>query len=244
MVMPVAGTRPRSARLRYKNNVGPVKITDHPSPNFGARRDGLTPQLIVIHYTAMASAQAALDRLCDPAAEVSAHYLISRDGAVIRMVPEDQRAWHAGAGEWQGQNDINSRSIGIELDNRGNHPFSNPQMDVLETLLQGIMTRWNIVPEGVIAHSDMAPGRKYDPGPHFDWARLARQGLALPAGTGSAPISTQTFRQMAQHRGYTADVEDATLLAAVRLRWRPWATGALQAGDIGVLTTNQTAALV
>ncbi|MFC6759192.1 N-acetylmuramoyl-L-alanine amidase [Sulfitobacter porphyrae] len=149
------------------------------SPNFGPRRNGLTPRLIVIHYTAMENAEAALTRLCDPQAEVSAHYLISNHGRTLQLVADEMRAWHAGAGEWAGQADINSRSIGIELDNRGCHPFSEPQMAALETLLKRLMARWDIPAAGVLGHSDIAPGRKSDPGPHFDWARLARQGLAL-----------------------------------------------------------------
>lgn len=152
----------------------------HPSPNFGTRRDGLLPELIVIHYTAMSSASAALERLCDPEAEVSAHYLIEADGTLWQLVEEAERAWHAGAGNWLGRDDINSRSIGIELDNRGTHPFAEPQMATLEQLLPGIMSRWDIQPEGVIGHSDSAPGRKIDPGPRFDWLRLERQGLAHP----------------------------------------------------------------
>lgn len=135
----------------------------------------------MIHYTAMDSAEAALARLCDPETEVSAHYLIGADGRVWQMVDEERRAWHAGAGEWQGRGDVNSRSIGIELDNRGTHPFAEPQIAVLERLLAGIMARWDIGPDGVIGHSDSAPGRKSDPGPRFDWARLERQGLASPA---------------------------------------------------------------
>jgi len=191
------------------------------------------PQFIVIHYTAMASAQDALERLCDPDAEVSAHYLIGAQGDVIQMVEEAARAWHAGAGEWRGLEDINSRSIGIELDNRGTHPFSAPQMDALEALLRGIMARWDIAPDGVIGHSDMAPGRKVDPGPHFDWARLARQGLAAGAGTDAGPTdaSWEGFRTIARDAGYTADVDDETLLAAVRLRHRPYARGPLCAQD-------------
>ncbi len=118
----------------------------HPSPNFKPRRDGLRPELIVIHYTAMNSAQAALERLCDPVAEVSAHYLIGADGTLWQMVGEQDRAWHAGAGEWAGRADVNSRSIGIELDNRGDHPFGAAQMDVLETLLARIMADWHISP--------------------------------------------------------------------------------------------------
>lgn len=201
----------------------------HPSANFGPRRDGLTPSLIVIHYTAMESAGAALDRLCDPGVEVSAHYLIGGDGTLWQMVRETDRAWHAGAGEWAGQEDINSRSVGIELDNRGDHPFSQPQMAQLEGLLAGILCRWNIPPQGVIGHSCMAPGRKSDPGPRFDWARLARQGLAMP-GT-AAPASRTDFRAAARAAGFTADTDDDTLLAAVRLRHRPWGAGPLCPAD-------------
>jgi len=182
--MPVRGILPRSGGRSATDPVPSVPCVPnapiwHPSPNFGPRRDALTPTLIVVHYTAMANAPAALERLCDPQTEVSAHYLIGGDGTLWQMVEESQRAWHAGAGEWQGQSDINSRSIGVELDNRGDHPFGEPQMRALEDLLPGIMARWGITAAGVIGHSDMAPGRKFDPGPRFDWARLARQGLAV-----------------------------------------------------------------
>lgn len=205
----------------------------HPSPNFGVRRDGLQPTLVVIHYTAMDSAQAALDRLCDPDAEVSAHYLIGHDGTLWQLVAEDQRAWHAGAGEWRGQDDVNSRSIGIELDNRGDHPFSEPQMRQLETLLRDITDRWRIAPDNIIGHSCMAPGRKFDPGPRFDWARLARQGLAARPGgqVGPGDPGMDRFRSLARATGFTAQAEDAMLLAAVRLRYRPWATGPLVPAD-------------
>ncbi|KIC18794.1 N-acetylmuramoyl-L-alanine amidase [Leisingera sp. ANG-Vp] len=209
----------------------------HPSPNSGPRRDGLAPSLIVLHYTAMGSAQAALERLCDPVAEVSAHYLIGADGTLWQMVAEDKRAWHAGAGEWHGKDDINSRSIGIELDNLGAHPFSAPQMAVLEDLMRGIMQRWGIKPSDVIGHSCMAPGRKSDPGPRFDWARLARLGLAASAGSAGVPQrpSAEMFRQAAAKAGFTAPSDDETLLAAVRLRFRPWARGPLTAEDFQVL---------
>lgn len=209
----------------------------HPSPNFGARRNGLCPSLVVLHYTAMNSAEAALQRLCDPAFEVSAHYLIGGDGHLWQMVDEENRAWHAGAGEWRGQDDINSRSIGIELDNRGDHPFSNPQMETLEMLLQQLMQRWAIPPEAVIGHSDMAPGRKFDPGPKFDWPRLARQELAASPGRSrhfQAPTA-EAFRAAARQAGFTSNVDDATLLAAVRLRFRPWGQGALVAEDLACL---------
>ncbi|MFS4580316.1 N-acetylmuramoyl-L-alanine amidase [Phaeobacter sp. C3_T13_0] len=208
----------------------------HPSPNFGARRDDLRPHLVVLHYTAMDSASAALERLCDPQYEVSAHYLIGSDGRLWQMVREAERAWHAGAGEWCGQDDINSRSIGIELDNRGNHPFSAPQMARLEELLHGVLSRWDISPSGVIGHSCMAPGRKFDPGPRFDWERLARQGLSesvCPAQHAQEiDVSMDLFRRLVRERGFTADVDDAALLNAIRLRFCPWQRGPLTRKDL------------
>lgn len=153
----------------------------HPSPNFGERRGGLEPTLIVLHYTVMTPAERALERLCDPDFEVSAHYVIGECGTLWKLVAEDKRAWHAGVGEWRGKDDINSRSVGIEMVNDGESPFTEPLMQALEVLLPQIMKRWDISAEGVIGHSDMAPGRKIDPGPHFDWARLERQGLACVA---------------------------------------------------------------
>lgn len=181
----------------------------------------------------MDNAEAALARLCDPSVEVSAHYLIGADGTVWQMVDEAARAWHAGAGEWHGQGDVNSRSIGIELDNRGDHPFSEPQMSALENLLPGILARWHIPATGVIGHSDMAPGRKWDPGPRFDWLRLERAQLAQQRGCDPSPQDAppDVFRALARGHGYSVDVDDKTLLSAVRLRFRPWATGPLSAND-------------
>ena len=191
----------------------------------------------MIHYTAMESAEAALERLCSPEFEVSAHYLIGMDGALWQMVEETRRAWHAGAGSWRGQGDVNSRSIGIELDNRGCHPFSEPQMNVLEGLLGDILTRWDIPPEGVIGHSDMAPGRKGDPGARFDWRRLEVQGLARAPHATSLPRD-DNFRQLAIEAGYPEDANDTDLLSAVRLRLRPGATGPLQPEDLLALTPS------
>ncbi|MFT7594255.1 MAG: N-acetylmuramoyl-L-alanine amidase [Paracoccaceae bacterium] len=219
-----------------------LPVLSCPSPNFGPRRDGLKPTLVVLHYTAMQSATAALDRLCDPGGEVSAHYLIGNDGSLWQMVDEGMRAWHAGAGEWRGQSDINSRSIGIELDNRGTHPFSALQMAVLERLLPQIMRRWGIAPNGVIGHSDMAPGRKCDPGPKFDWARLARHGLAQhPAAVQTLTPDPEQFRTLAQHCGFTAEASDTDLLAAIRLRFRPWGRGPLSAEDMAVVAATPDA---
>lgn len=190
--------------------------------------------MIVLHYTAMESAEAALERLCDPEVEVSAHYLIAEDGRLWQMVEEDMRAWHAGAGQWRDVTDVNSRSIGIELANRGDHPFSEPQMAALEVLMQGIMARWAIVPEGVIGHSDMAPERKIDPGPRFDWARLAQQGLAAscPDVGGGLP-DWMRFREAVRAYGFP-EAEDEILLRALRLRFRPWGKGPLASEDMAI----------
>lgn len=203
------------------------------SPNCGPRRGGQVPRLVVLHYTAMDSAERAADWLCSPESQVSAHYLIDECGTVLQMVDEAARAWHAGAGEWAGCDDVNSRSIGIELANTGAHPFAAAQMDALESLLKDIMIRWSIPPEGVIGHSCMAPGRKTDPGARFDWRRLARAGLAVwprPA----APIAPDMdrFRALAQSAGFTAPCDDATLVSVVRLRFRPWGRGALTGADM------------
>ncbi|MFN3955489.1 MAG: N-acetylmuramoyl-L-alanine amidase [Pararhodobacter sp.] len=200
----------------------------HPSPNFGPRRDGLRPELVVLHYTEMAGPKAALERLCNPESEVSAHYLIGADGRIWHLVDETMRAWHAGAGRWRGHGDVNSRSIGIELDNDGASPFAAAQMRALEHLLPAIMTRWNIPRDGVIAHSDMAPERKVDPGARFDWLRLARQGLSIwpaPGGDEQAPLGA-TLDAI----GYPPAAPDRRL-AAFRLRFRPGAQGPEDATD-------------
>ncbi len=198
------------------------------SPNFGDRREGARPDLIVIHYTAMPSCAEARARLCDPAYEVSAHYLISETGAVEALVPEELRAWHAGAGGWGAVTDVNSRSIGIELANPGDAPFPEPQMAALERLLSDIMARWGIPPERIIGHSDMAPDRKRDPGPRFDWRRLALGGLSVwPEGKGDPEVA---FAASARALGYPEATHDARL-AAFRLRFRPGAVGPEDAAD-------------
>ena len=200
----------------------------HPSPNTGPRRNGLRPELVVLHFTQMPDAQSALERLCSPDAQVSAHYLIGTDGTLWQMVPETERAWHAGAGSWRGQDDINSRSIGIELDNDGASPFAAAQMLALERLLPGILARWSIPPAGVIAHSDMAPGRKSDPGPRFDWRRLARLGLSIwPEPDGMPDVSLDASLTRI---GYP-QVEAAPRRAAFRLRFRPGHYGPEDATD-------------
>jgi N-acetylmuramoyl-L-alanine amidase len=204
------------------------------SPNFGERRSGALPDLVVIHYTAMPSCAAALDRLCDPQAEVSAHYLISEAGDVLALVPEQARAWHAGAGSWGAVADVNSQSIGIELANDGLQPFAAPQMTALEFLLGGILARWSIPPHRVIGHSDMAPVRKGDPGARFDWRRLARAGLSVWPEACASAADAAVFQAAARAFGYPGAPFDA-LLRAVRLRFRPWAFGPLDGVDMGIV---------
>lgn len=205
-----------------------------PSPNFGPRRGGVGPDMVVLHYTAMPLGP-ALDRLCDPAAEVSAHYLIARDGRLFQLVDEDARAWHAGAGCWGAVGDVNSRSIGIELDNSGAEPFAAPLMAALEALLADVLARRAIPPERVIAHSDMAPGRKSDPGRRFDWRRLALAGLSVwpAAGSDERPAPDEAaFRAALARFGYGADWPTPALLEAFRQRFHPYATGPLGPGDM------------
>lgn len=211
-----------------------MTILSCPSPNHGPRRNGARPDMVVIHYTAMESAAAALDRLCDPGAEVSAHYLICEHGHIWKLVDEDLRAWHAGAGRWGDVTDVNSRSIGIELANRGDHPFSEAQMTALEGVLRSVMDRWAIPPERVIGHSDMAPLRKSDPGTRFDWRRLARSGLSIWPDPDTAGPPSDFLADAARAGWYPpADCADpeAAVLTALRLRFRPQATGPIDRVD-------------
>lgn len=150
------------------------------STNFDDRK-GVTPSLIILHYTGMETAEGALKRLCDPEAKVSAHYTVDEDGTVYQHVDESMRAWHAGHSCWRGENDINAHSIGIELVNPGHEwgyrPFTGHQMRSLNGLCLDIMARNNIEFENVLAHSDVAPARKQDPGEYFPWHELARHGI-------------------------------------------------------------------
>ena len=187
--------------------------------------------MVIIHHTAMVSAEAALERLCDTEPPeglppVSCHYLISETGFLWQMVDEADRGWHAGLGAWGGVEEVNSRSIGIELANTARHPYPEPQMAALEALLPGILERWSIPPERVIGHSDMAPHRKSDPGARFDWRRLAVQGLAVwPGALAGGTVDAERFAADLDLIGYrrpaVADV-DALMLWAFRLRFRPW----------------------
>ncbi len=200
-----------------------AEIEQRPSPNCGPRKLGIEkPDMVVLHYTAMGSAEDAICTLCDPEKQVSAHYLIGRDGRAVQMVDETLRAWHAGAGRWAGCDDINSRSIGIELDNDGSSPFSSALMDTLERLLGEILKRWDIPAHHVIAHSDMAPLRKIDPGARFDWKRLALGGMSVWPDAGSDQPLTENLEAL----GYAVTEFGVTAcLNAFRLRYAPSRAG-------------------
>lgn len=210
-------------------------MTDAPSPNHGPRRGVAAPDMVVLHYTAMVTAEAALERLCDPAAEVSAHYLIAEDGRLWRLVAEDRRAWHAGVAAWGGAADINSRSIGIELANTGDAPYPQPQMAALEGLLAGVLGRWRIPPARVVGHQCVAPDRKIDPGPRFDWRRLARAGLSVWLdwdGRDDSEADAGAFQRAAARFGYSVasggawDAATCAVASAFRARFRPADRGA------------------
>lgn len=152
-----------------------------PSPNFGERRDSRSPDMIILHYTGMPTAEGAFDWLQRPESEVSSHYFVFEDGRVAQLVAEASRAWHAGKSCWRGEADINSASIGIEIANPG-HPgglpdFPQPQIDAVVRLCRDIIDRNSIAAERVLAHSDVAPVRKIDPGERFPWATLAAAGI-------------------------------------------------------------------
>jgi N-acetylmuramoyl-L-alanine amidase len=199
--------------------------SETPSPNWNERL--LPVSMVVLHYTGMESAEAALERLCDPAFGVSAHYCIEEDGTVHRLVREERRAWHAGKSFWRGVTDINSASVGIELVNPGHEfgyrPFPDAQMAALLPLLSDIAQRWDVPRANVVAHSDIAPTRKEDPGELFDWDLLAAHRLALRSPRVSAPSPFENdgaFFLALERWGY--DITDtAAATRAFQRRWRP-----------------------
>lgn len=152
-----------------------------PSPNHGERVAGRSPDMLLLHYTGMPTAEEALQRLCDPAAQVSSHYVVTEDGAIVQLVPEDRRAHHAGISSWAGETDINSCSIGVEIVNPGHAggllPYPDPQIDSVIALSRAILAHWAIPADRVLGHSDVAPARKEDPGELFPWGRLYNDGV-------------------------------------------------------------------
>ena len=244
-----------------------LDISQHPSPNFNDRREKL--DMLVLHYTGMETGQAALDRMRDPAAEVSAHYMVWEDGRVAQLVDEDKRAWHAGVSSWKGQTDLNSRSIGIEIVNGGHDvplpdgslpPYPLPQIHALIELCHDIIDRRDIPALRILGHSDIAPGRKIDPGEHFPWERMARAGVGVwPAspviqnpelnGPGlKSGDKSPTVRRMREHLaeiGYGIEISDdydADCTAVVTAFQRRWVPDNVT-GDADILTLRRIGAV-
>lgn len=210
------------------------------SPNFDDRSLPIT--MAVIHYTEMKPVGAAIERLTDPAAKVSAHYLITEEGGVIRLVPEDKRAWHAGASYWRGIPDVNSASIGIELDHPGHglgyRGFAEAQIDALIPLLARIVKQYDIPRANVVGHSDVAPMRKVDPGELFPWDRLAQHKLCLPKpdclAAGNPFHNWGSFFLALERFGY--DITDqAKAVEAFERRWRPERITGIPDGEIAAI---------
>ena len=202
-----------------------MDIIERFSRNMNDRPAGVIIDMVVLHYTGMKTGKAALDRLCDPDAKVSAHYLIDEDGTAYRMVAEDRRAWHAGFSHWSGAININDRSIGIEIVNPGHEfgyrPFPEAQMEAVEELLAQIVARHRISPARVVGHSDIAPTRKQDPGELLDWKRLADKGLSIwPAEPGNT-IEMADARRYLSNIGYDPDAPLADVVTAFQRRFVP-----------------------
>ena len=222
-------------------------VIECPSPNFDARPQdqpaGQAVDILLLHYTGMESATAALARMCDESAKVSAHYCIDEDGSLTRLVPEDKRAWHAGVASWAGASDVNARAIGIELVNPGHEfgyrAFPEAQMAALIELARDILARHPIPAHRVLGHSDVAPLRKQAPGELFDWARLAENGIGLWPGDAPAverPEEAEVKRALAAF-GYGYLEEDfAAVLGAFQRHFRPAAvTGEVDGESAGRL---------
>ena len=209
-------------------------MQERESPNFSERPPGFDIDLLLLHYTGMETAEAAIERLCDPEAKVSAHYVIDEDGSVTQLVPEDKTAWHAGQSCWQGKLGMNQRSVGIELVNPGHEfgyrDFPDAQMTALKELSLGILERHPIPKRFVLGHSDVAPMRKEDPGEKFDWQGLAKDGIGLwPMDTNLEPVDG-TIREVQlamRNIGYCVPVDGEdnvvyrSILKAFQRHWRP-----------------------
>ncbi len=227
-------------------------IRERLSPNHTTRPDGMPIDMLVLHYTGMASARGALDRLCDPEAQVSSHYLVEEDGTIWRLVDENRRAHHAGISFWRGHTGLNDRSVGIEIVNPGHEhgyrDFPALQMAAVCDLSLEILSRHPIPSRNVVAHSDIAPNRKEDPGEKFDWEGLAANGVGLwpvgipDLGTGGAvrdAAGLADVRRALGDIGYDVpphgalDPALATVLRAFQRHWRPEAvTGQADSGTL------------
>ena len=225
----------------------------HPSPNVEERRDGCRPDMVVLHYTGMSSAEKAIGWLANPQSKVSCHYVIDEAGRITQMVAECARAWHAGASCWKGASDLNSLSIGIEIQNPGHEhgypAFPPAQMQAVAALCRDISERWSVRPERILAHSDIAPGRKIDPGEKFDWAYLAARGVGHwvePAALvdwamSDASSSIDEALELMRTYGYGIDNPgrddwNSVLLRTFQMHFRPLlADGRLDTGTLDTL---------
>jgi N-acetylmuramoyl-L-alanine amidase len=213
------------ARMRQMDT---ITFCERASPNHAPRGDPPRIDMLVVHYTGMREAAAALDRLCDPTAQVSAHYLVEEDGTIWRLVPEIRRAFHAGVSCWEGERDLNFVSIGVEIVNPGHEwgycAFADTQIAATERLCREILSRHPIPGHRVVGHSDIAPDRKADPGELFDWPRLARAGIGIwpkPRGTSlNGPVDRARALADLAAIGYCLAAEERAI-AAFQRRFRP-----------------------
>jgi N-acetylmuramoyl-L-alanine amidase len=232
-----------------------LAIGERHSPNHDARPDATPIDILVLHYTGMPSGADAVSRLRDPDSRVSAHYVVDEDGGILRLVPEDRRAWHAGISWWRGLTDLNDRSIGIEIVNPGHEwgyrPFGALQMAAVCDLCLSILSRHTIPARNIVAHSDIAPDRKQDPGELFDWEGLAANGVGLfppnvpDLGTGGVvrdAAGLRDVRRALADIGYRVAPEGAldpalsSVLRAFQRHWRGEAvTGQADAGTLARL---------
>ena len=216
-----------------------MTFIDAPSSNFDART--APPSILVLHYTGMQTGQAAIDRLRDPEAKVSSHYVVEEDGRIFRLVAEERRAWYAGVSFWRGRRNINGDSIGIEIVNPGHEfgyrPFPQAQLDAVFSLVADIRTRWDIEDRDIVGHSDVAPTRKEDPGELFPWKALAEAGHGLwaevpaapgaPVGEGEEGAAVFALQAGFTRLGYDLppsgqfDADTAAVVRAFQRHWRP-----------------------
>jgi len=212
------------------------------SPNFGPRAGVSRPDMIILHYTGMKTGEGAEAWLCAPESQVSSHYLVHEDGHIVQMVRESDRAWHAGKSFWRGVTDVNSHSFGIEIANPGHefgyHSFPGKQITAVIDLCRGIIARHPVPPQRVLGHSDVAPGRKVDPGEKFPWRKLAEAGIGhfvAPARAGGKPIlghgdrgaAVEELQSMLSLYGYGVDITGvydpptSVVVSAFQLHFRP-----------------------
>jgi N-acetylmuramoyl-L-alanine amidase len=226
-----------------------VAFVERPSPSHDARLETEPIDILLLHYTGMPTAAAALERMCDPAARVSAHYCIDEDGTVYRLVPEERRAWHAGVSSWAGTTAVNGRSIGIELVNPGHEfgyrAYPKPQMQALIALAAELCARHRIPPARILGHSDVAPLRKRDPGELFDWPGLAAAGIGLWPEDAADPVELPPIAEVQRRlRDYGYDVpvngapdrQTRAVIAAFQRHFRPEVvTGLIDGGTVARL---------